>query len=56
MGPNKRVWNSAPFGAKRMKPLPNGRINPKGIPCLYVATDGEGRIKLRDMDRYSKRS
>lgn len=30
-----------PFSDERMKPLPNkakeGRINPKGIPCLYLA-------------------
>jgi hypothetical protein len=35
----------APFPAKRMKPLLNaaheGRVNPKGIPCLYVANDKE---------------
>nr|WP_267877655.1 RES domain-containing protein [Massilia frigida] len=35
----------APFPAKRMKPLSNaaheGRVNPKGIPCLYVANDRE---------------
>lgn len=34
-----------PFSSKRMKPLPDsaseGRANPKGIPCLYVATDKE---------------
>ena len=32
-----------PLPPKRMKPLPHeakeGRANPKGIPCLYVATD-----------------
>lgn len=32
-----------PFPNTRMKPLPDsaseGRANPKGIPCLYVATD-----------------
>ena len=32
-----------PYSFKRMKPLINsaseGRVNPKGIPCLYVATD-----------------
>jgi hypothetical protein len=32
-----------PFKAKRMKPLPDrakeGRVNPKGIPCLYCATE-----------------
>ncbi len=34
-----------PFPFERMKPLRNsaseGRANPKGIPCLYVATDKE---------------
>lgn len=34
-----------PFSSQRMKPLPDsaseGRANPKGIPCLYVATDKE---------------
>lgn len=34
-----------PFNFKRMKPLSDsafeGRANPKGIPCLYVATDNE---------------
>lgn len=32
-----------PYPAERMKPLPRmaneGRVNPKGIPCLYVAND-----------------
>jgi RES domain-containing protein len=32
----------SPHGAARMKPLPDraqeGRVNPKGIPCLYLAT------------------
>lgn len=32
----------APFGRERMKPLSDrayeGRINPKGVPCLYLAT------------------
>jgi len=35
----------APFPSARMKPLPDsareGRVNPKGIPCLYLATDKE---------------
>ncbi len=35
----------APFPPTRMKPLPHsareGRVNPKGIPCLYLATDKE---------------
>ncbi len=34
-----------PFAPERMKPLPNaaheGRANPKGIPCLYLAADEE---------------
>ncbi len=34
-----------PYAAGRMKPLPysahEGRVNPKGIPCLYVANDKE---------------
>ena len=34
-----------PFPSNRMKPLPHsaseGRANPKGIPCLYVASDKE---------------
>lgn len=32
-----------PYGPKRMKPIPekalDGRVNPKGIVCLYLATD-----------------
>jgi len=35
----------APFSKDRMKPKLNsareGRVNPKGIPCLYLATDGK---------------
>lgn len=35
----------APHPLERMKPLKDraqeGRINPKGIPCLYAATDAE---------------
>lgn len=35
----------APFSAERMKPLlykaTEGKANPKGIPCLYLATDKE---------------
>ena len=35
--------DSRPAPPKRMKPLPysahEGRVNPKGIPCLYMATD-----------------
>lgn len=34
-----------PYDIERMKPLPyaahEGRANPRGIPCLYVATDAE---------------
>jgi len=37
--------NQGPLPAARMKPLPHsareGRVNPKGIPCLYLATDKE---------------
>ena len=36
-------YNVVPYSSKRMKPEPEkaseGRINPKGIPCLYLATD-----------------
>jgi hypothetical protein len=35
--------NQGPLPAARMKPLPHsareGRVNPKGIPCLYLASD-----------------
>jgi len=41
--PNQKIWEvEEPFGEERMKPLSNckeGRINPKNIPCLYVALD-----------------
>lgn len=37
-----------PADKKRMTPLPDrakeGRVNPKGIPCLYVASDAETAI------------
>lgn len=37
------VEDQVPFCAERMKPRKNaaheGRVNPKGIPCLYLATD-----------------
>lgn len=37
------VEHIVPFSPKRMKPRKNtaheGRVNPKGIPCLYVASD-----------------
>jgi hypothetical protein len=43
--PNQKVWHAKePFPAERMKPLLNcreGRLNPKSIPCLYLATDGD---------------
>jgi hypothetical protein len=36
-------YNPVPYTVKRMKPLPDkvpeGRVNPKGIPYLYLATD-----------------
>jgi hypothetical protein len=39
------VPEDIPFSAERMKPLRNaaheGRINPKGIPCLYACTDND---------------
>ena len=40
------VWDEpVPHSSARMKPLPHsaqeGRVNPKGIPCLYLATDKE---------------
>jgi hypothetical protein len=41
--PNQKIWEvKEPFGAERMKPLSNckeGRINPKNIPCLYLALE-----------------
>jgi hypothetical protein len=40
--PNETISNSVPSPVERMKPIPKvteGRINPKGIPCLYLATD-----------------
>jgi RES domain-containing protein len=41
--PNQKMWEvKEPFGAERMKPLSNckeGRINPKNIPCLYLALE-----------------
>jgi RES domain len=41
--PNLKAWDvEDPFPAERMKPLLNcreGRLNPKNIPCLYLATD-----------------
>ncbi len=39
------VDQPVPFSPKRMKPVQyeasEGRVNPKGIPCLYLATDKE---------------
>lgn len=41
--PNQKAWEvKEPFTAERMKPLSSckeGRINPKNIPCLYLAND-----------------
>jgi hypothetical protein len=41
--PNQKVWQAKePFPAERMKPkstCPEGRLNPKNIPCLYLAAD-----------------
>lgn len=41
--PNENWYSELlPLPIERMKPLPGcreGRINPKGIPCLYLATD-----------------
>ena len=43
--PNENWYaESPPLSIERMKPLANcreGRINPKGIPCLYLAMDQE---------------
>jgi hypothetical protein len=40
---DKFSWEPQPFGKERMTPWPDkakeGRINPKGIPCLYLAKD-----------------
>jgi hypothetical protein len=37
-----------PFGAERMKPIPlgahEGRVNPRGIPCLYAANNMETAV------------
>lgn len=41
-------YNAVPYSSKRMKPLADkaseGRINSKGIPCLYLATDEKTAI------------
>lgn len=41
-------YNSVPYSAKRMRPLADkafeGRINPKGIPFLYLSTDEKTAI------------
>jgi hypothetical protein len=45
--PDQTIYydEDVPLPANRMVPLPNaaheGRVNPKGIPCLYLATDKE---------------
>src|SRR5277367_2125618 len=40
-----KVGVVVPYSAKRMMPLPDraseGRVNVKGIPCLYLSTDRE---------------
>lgn len=42
---NDRAQNPIPYKKSRMKPCPKpsgcpeGRVNPKGIPCLYLATN-----------------
>lgn len=41
---DEAVWDEpVPYSQERMKPLPysahEGRVNPRGIPCLYAATD-----------------
>ena len=41
-------YRAVPYSAKRMKPLPEkaceGRVNPKGIPYLYLSTDEKTAI------------
>jgi len=41
-------YNAVPYPTARMKPLcaktSEGRINPKGIPCLYLSTDEKTAI------------
>ena len=41
-------YNVVPYSSKRMRPKPekasDGRINSKGIPCLYLATDEKTAI------------
>jgi len=41
-------YNAVPYSSKRMKPesemASEGRINPKGIPCLYLSTDEKTAI------------
>ena len=41
-------YRTVPYSAKRMKPLPKkaseGRVNPKGIPYLYLSTDEKTAI------------
>jgi hypothetical protein len=48
-GDGKTVdYRAVPYSVKRMKPLPEkaseGRINPRGIPCLYLSTDEKTAI------------
>jgi hypothetical protein len=41
-------YNAIPYSQERMKPNPekaaDGRVNPKGIPCLYLASDEKTAI------------
>src|SRR5262249_23139032 len=43
LGGPAKIQERVPFRARRMKPLADqaieGRVNPKGIPCLYLALD-----------------
>lgn len=45
---DREIEEKIPFGAGRMRPLPDraseGRVNPHGIPYLYLATDRETAI------------
>jgi len=46
---DEATWDEpAPFSEGRMKPLRysahEGRVNPRGIPCLYVASDKETAV------------
>ena len=48
ISPGESVDVPIPYPAKRMKPLEGraieGRVNPKGIPCLYGATDNRTAV------------